>query len=210
DIERNAIYVQGDHKQGMFLGDGNTTGVPYSQVTISSNFISDTSDQALFIYATSGYAKLFYNTILGKFAIGDNSMTARYRFAPGTAVTIIGTIFGGQAGKAQGGGCTMNYSDGSVLAPTWHNNLMANQICGSGDIKGTATFVQRGFPGAGLCGTGLLPGCKTTWGLPSLDLLGLLQLPVNGGESTYCPATDIHGTPRPKAGVCDIGADEAG
>lgn len=206
NIERNRVYLQGDHKQGIFLQTAN--GGSFSNITIENNMVSSTSDNTVSLSGPgtsviSGFVHVYYNTILGSFYLYNSIVTA------GTPVVIAGNILEGPAGNQSGGGCTMTYGDSSTLTPTWKNNLLGtNNACDATDKTGSPTVVQATFPGAGTCNTGALTGCQTATGDPNLNLSGA-QTAINGGEATYCPPTDLHSTVRPQGAACDIGADEA-
>jgi hypothetical protein len=145
--------------------------------------------------------------VLGKFAISNGWLD------PGAPVTIAGNIFGGQAGSSSGGGCVLRDSANAVAATSWAFNLIAatgtNAACAPSDRLGSAVFVNAGFPGAGLCGTGQLAGCALATGVPDLQLSGS-QVAVDGGEASYCPAVDVMRTSRPRGNACDLGASESG
>ena len=202
DIERNAIYLQGDHKQGIFLYPSN--GGTFSNITVAGNMLSDTSDNTLSISGDAstaglytGYLRFYYNTVQGTFRISDRQI------APGTPVVITGNIFDNQAGNTNNGGCTMLYSDNSPLVPTWNANLQAQILCPGDRGMGRAAFVRPSWPGGAL---------KNSTGDPDLHLSGP-QMAINGAEGAVCGVTlirDIDEQTRPIGGTCDIGADESG
>jgi hypothetical protein len=203
DIERNKVYLQGDHKQGIFFYPSN--GGTFSNITIASNMLGDTSDNTLSIGGDAGtiglytgYQRFYYNTVQGTFRIYDRQI------APGTPVTITGNIFDNQAGNTNNGGCTMLYSNNSPLIPTWNANLQAQTGPCPGDRgMGRATFVRPSWPGGSL---------KNSTGVPDLHLSGP-QMAINSAESSLCGVTltrDIDEQTRPIGGTCDIGADESG
>jgi hypothetical protein len=210
-IERNQVYLQGDHKQAIFMQSAN--GGTFANVILANNMVATTSDNGVSFGGPgtsvfSGFAKVLYNTFQGNFSI-YNSV-----FAPGTPITIAGNILQGYAGNQSAGGCTMTYGDGSRLAPVWSNNLLgSNAPCGGGDSTGSATFLRAGWPGVtSACGTAQLSGCTTATGDPDLHLSGT-QSAVDSGDTMLCGSgrdvsTDIDGTPRPLGAACDRGADE--
>ena len=216
-INGNVAYLQGDHKQGIFLGNGN--GATYSNITVANNLIHvANSDTALgspgndAAPGPSGYIKYYYNTVVGTFSFYTGA-NAALRPAPGTTVEMVGNIFVGQAGNSSGGGCTgFTYSDGTSFTPTWRNNsFSARAGCDASDLGNlTPTFVASAWPGAGTCQTGNLTGCSSTTGVPNLHLSGP-QTVDNAGETTVCTVTvtsDVDAESRPKGAGCDLGGDE--
>jgi hypothetical protein len=191
-ITNNRFYMNGAHKQGIFLQSAN--GGSFSNVLIQNNMVNSLSNNDVSISGPgtsvfTGYVKMLYNTFQGE-ALVYNGVVA-----PGTPVTIAGNIIQGYAGNTSAGGCTMSYGGGSTLTPTWRNNLLgSNPPCGTGDKTGNATFLRPSWPSGGV---------------PDLHLSGS-QAAINAGEATYCPSPDIDGQPRPQGTACDIGADEAG
>lgn len=225
-VRRSQFYLQGAAKQGVFW-DTEVHSNTLSNITMTNNYLSTgfgftqgykivTPTQSAF-----GYFNIDYNTIDGVISFaGDGGDPTITGFDPGSTLRMVGNIITGQPGYINPQTkctATWKYVDGTTIPSgnfVWSNNLLGDgSTCGTGDISGTPTFVQRTWPGAGTC-NGLniptsLAGCSTTTGQPNLDLSGA-QPAIDGGEATYCPYTDIHGTQRPVGAACDIGADEAG
>lgn len=186
DVDGNEIYLQGAHKQGLFLGSGN--GGRYENVLIANNMLSRTSDQTLSIGGVpiSGYLRLSHNTVLGDFHLSDGWVV------PGTLVEFAGNIFEEQAGDQSAGGCTVLQSDGSPLIPIWRHNLMGyNPPCGRGDVAGKASFIRPTF---------------SETALPDLRMRAA-SVGHGLGDPERHPVRDVDGNLRPQADP-DAGASQ--
>ena len=209
-IRRNKFYLQGGHRQGIFLQQANGAGgscstdppATFRDVAITDNFMTRTTDNAISIAGPGtnvfcGYVYILHNTNLGNLVIYNGVVAA------GTPVVIANNLLEAQAGNQSGGGCAgMTYGGGSTLPVTWSKNLQGNTGPCPGDLSpgGTATFVQRSWPGGG--------GSSST-GDPDLHLAAGTQPGgvIAGGNGTYCTATDVDGQNR-DCGVPDVGADK--
>ena len=185
-----AINPGGTVGQGLFMQSAN--GGVFSDILVQNTFFDRTPNNNVSFSGPGtgtfdGYLHLYYNTIRKNLRLyGDSSNRV---FKPTAKVVVAGNIIE-DLSSSLNNSCQIQASDGSLLPVVYSHNLVANQTCGSTDIKGTATFVS------------------TDAHNPDLHLTTAATNAIDKGESTYCPASDYDGQSRPLGAACDIGADE--
>jgi hypothetical protein len=202
-ITGNRIYGVGNagnaSGQGIFIErDPLGINVTFSNVLIADNMVNmgvNGTNAVSFspnggTAGATGFLKILYNTVWASGASQYGNIRIYSGFmAPGATVVVAGNISRTYATSVNT--CSLTAQGGSSLTVIYANNLFGDRTCSASDRMGTPSLVS------------------TAEGSPDLHLSGA-QAAINGGESTYCPATDIDGRARPAGGACDIGADEAG
>jgi hypothetical protein len=195
-LDSNRWYAAGN--QTVFLQCFNSNAA-YSNVLVQNDLVSNRGSAAgggagWSIGAScgggtkvTGFVHFYYTTIQGVLSLYGNSPNDN-GVDPAIDYKLVGNIIGTLSTVGGSDGCSVKDSSGANFTPTYSKNLIGNTTCGD-STTGTATFVS---------------GTNSPY---DLRLSGA-QAAVDGGESTFCPATDWEAQLRPLGSTCDIGGDE--